>query len=430
MRGRALLLLMWLAACSAPPPDITCTSNGPTALPQLLATPVGHLFERVEFEVVWTPAQRCSSGPANVRRADVEVTDPDNQPLAGSALIPTVRSDANESWVTTVAFTPEKLGRHDVTVTFAPEGGFVQRAIFVASDHRADVPETGQTPGMQCERIEQLASGSLACQQWQRGVGVFRQGNLVANFWRTTMRVSGGTLVLSTSESTLGSVLDEADAGLSFSSDSRPYMETFNVTPGDTLVWFDWLSRGAHSQPDLIGGSNRSFMDLPGEKVRALAAEHDSGTILVASDTRWMRYRPWEGVDAGAWQPGELAANQTADGVWVEAVVGQALRFVPADPEQAPIALELPTGWQALSARTAGRLLPGDRPLIFPLRFLKKDDAYPALDRTEVLVPVREGRHFGYQHFVAPPGALFMDVSGGRLRATFLEEHRFYPVDR
>lgn len=388
---------------------------------------MGHLGERVEAAFTWDTGLSCSGGAAaTVTRATVELVDPDNAPVHAEALLPLRRVQAGvERWEATVVFTPKKLGPHYAIVTFEPEGGLAQGPVWVVADRRGEAPAlTARTPGATCSRLEPLPSGSLVCEQPQGGVLLFRGDARVAEWPNASYRAAGGSLWLSLTPWQLARAAEAADGGLLQVDRDTSSFGAFAATADEALLW---VGRGL----ERIGfdGSGLRFdgrLDTPSLEVRALAWAPQALTVVAATQDRWSRFSAEAGAaDAGLeWTSGEGAVHQAPDGLWLESAFGGALRFAPADARLPLVDAPVPFAWQHV--RGAGEVQPGERPLVFPSRLLSAADAFPSLDRAEVLVPELSAGALAWQHFRAPPGTTFAEVSGGWLRATDGERHHFF----
>jgi hypothetical protein len=422
MRGAAALFVFVLAGCAAPVPDGPCTPVEAQA--PGVAGALGHLGERVEVQFFWDSRRSCGERSANVGRASVELFDADNLPVAAQASAPLRRErGGGESFETTVSFTPEKLGAYYAVVSFEPEGGLAQGGLSVVDDRRAEAPALStRTPGAVCVRLQPLASGSFACEQPERGVVLFRGAERVAEWSRATFREAGGALWLSPKPYVLARVAEQPDGTLAEVERVTSSFQAFAATDDHALLWAtDKLEGVRFDGAALIDEGRRGPF---GNDVTAFAFDASAQTVVAATAHNWARF--WVEDAAVEWKEGAGALHQSDDGVWLENDADGSLRFAPAAARRPVIDAWSPVGWRHVRAREFP--IPGDRPLVFPLRLLGPADLYPSLDRTEVLVPQLSDGAVVWLHFKAPPGSTFQEVSGGWLRASNGEAHDFFKL--
>jgi hypothetical protein len=422
MRWAAALLVFVLSACAASLPDEPCTPVAAQALGVTGA--LGHLGERVEVQFFWDSGRSCSARAANVTRASVEVFDPDNVRIEAEASVPLRRErGGGESFETTVAFVPQKLGRFYVVVSFDSEGGLAQGGVSVVDDHRNEAPALStRTPAAVCVRLQPLPSGSFACEQPERGVVLFRGAERLGEWSQATFREAGGALWLNSKPYVLTRVAEQPEGTLAEVERVTSSFQAFAATDDHALLWAtDKLERVGFDGAALVDEGRRGPF---GNDVTAFAFDASAQTVVAATSHNWARFS----IDEAAveWREGAGALHQSDDGVWLENDADDSLRFAPADAHRLVIDAWSPAGWRHVRARELP--IPGDRPLVFPLRLLAPTDLYPSLDRTEVLVPQISDGAVVWLHFKAPAGSTFQEVSGGWLRASNGEAHDFFKL--
>jgi hypothetical protein len=427
--GGITLVLAWvsLMGCGPSRPQTRCVlANVAPRLP--VAAAVGHAHQRVTLPWFWDSGLSCPGAtPSQITHATVEVLDPEEMPLPAAALLPW-RADQSgvERWQTTVLFSAEKLGPHHVTVTFEPQGGVVQDTVWVVVDRTLELPErSAQTPGAVCSRLELLPSGSVACEQPQRGVVLFHERARLGEWPTATFRSAGEIIWVNPEPDRLVRVSEVPGGGLEqLEAKTNSGFGAFAARADEAIVW----SSEQLTRVTVAGAApvTPSIAPPPGAAAIAVAWSPAAQSVVAAAESSWTRFALEEPYPSRRWNPGARAAHQADDGLWLEAAFGGAKLFAPADPTLPLVETTLPFGWETVRSR--GALLPGDCPLAFPLRFLDANDDYPSLDRTEALVPVITSGRVAWHHFHAPAGASFQEVSGGWLRATDGETHHFFRV--
>jgi hypothetical protein len=442
LRRLALLTAVFCQGCVSclfPSPSPPVCGGGSTTFgipPAAEPEPVHAAGQPVLVTLSFESGYQCSdSAPPTVTSVNVELSDPDNRPVAVVASVPVKKAGlyGNEVWETTLSFTPTVPGSYHALATFEPGVGLVQRDVWVVNDRRGEAAATG-LGGPGCVHLERTALGSVVCQQQTGEVTLHRNGMQAASWPFGTGHVAGDVIWVQGGSSGLTRNLDTG-AGAPTLTASAPASlgeEVFAATENDALVWANDRLKLLHFTGGTFSTDAEVELSIP-VGPRALAFSRDGASLVVADWDKWARLDlpPGLSTPTPSWTENEAPAFQASDGLWV-AVDPTTFRFVPADKRKPMATLVAPPGWKN-SLLVLTQVGAGELPLLFPVRTSNPNgDGYSVeetIDKTQVLVPRVNGSQIQLTAFSAPAGASFVEVSQGYLRAARGNESSLWKLE-
>jgi hypothetical protein len=161
-----------LLGCQGKEPDscLTSTAQAPFINGERFVAAGGS----VDLEVVLPAPKVCTSGLPAATGVEVEVTDPEGNPVAHT--VGAVSANLSRGYSVHVAFAVAAVGPHFVRARFEPSLGVVQTFVEGAVDRTAQAWEVAPAGWESCEGVVALRDGRLGCRRfgglaWSPGGG-------------------------------------------------------------------------------------------------------------------------------------------------------------------------------------------------------------------------------------------------------------------